>query len=71
MSLFSVFAVLITVTALLSYLNERTLRLPPSIGVMAAALTGSILLILLGHLGLFPILWAEDLIGGIDFNALW
>lgn len=70
MSLFSLFAILITITALLSYFNERTLRLPPSIGVMAAALTGSILLILLGRLGLFPIEWAEDLIGGIDFNAL-
>ena len=38
--------------ALLSYFNERVLRLPPTIGVMAAALSCSLLLSLGGRLGL-------------------
>ncbi len=70
MSLFALFAVLITITALLSYLNEKTLRLPPSIGVMAAALAASILLILLSQTGLVSDDWAESLIGQIDFSAV-
>ncbi len=70
MSLFAVFATLITITALLSYLNERTWRLPPSIGVMAAALAASIGMIVLGQFGWFPAAWVEDLVGTIDFNAV-
>ncbi len=70
MSLFALFAVLITITALLSYLNEKTLRLPPSIGVMAAALAASILLILLSQTGLVSDDWAERLIGQIDFSEV-
>ena len=70
MSLFTVFATLITITALLSYLNERTWRLPPSIGVMAAALAASIGMIVLGQFGWFPAAWVEDLVGTIDFDAV-
>ncbi len=70
MSLFALFSVMITITALLSYLNEKTLRLPPSIGVMAAALAASILLILLSQTGLVSDDWAERLIGQIDFSEV-
>ncbi|MFQ5876941.1 MAG: cation:proton antiporter [Acidobacteriota bacterium] len=70
MHLFTIFAGLITVTALLSYLNERYLRLPPGIGVMAAALAGSIVLILLGRFGLGVEPWAEHLFERIDFNVV-
>ena len=38
MSIFSLFAILITVTALLAYLNERYTRLPTTIGVMLSSL---------------------------------
>lgn len=68
MSLFALFAVLLTITALLSYLNEKTLRLPTSIGVMAAALAASLLLILLSQTGLVSDDWAEQMIGQIDFS---
>jgi CPA1 family monovalent cation:H+ antiporter len=67
-SLFALFAVLITITAILSYLNEKTLRLPTSIGVMAAALAASLLLILLSQTGLVSDDWAERIIGQIDFS---
>jgi hypothetical protein len=40
MSLFDLFAILITTTALLSYINARVLRLPPTtVGVLAVSLT--------------------------------
>jgi CPA1 family monovalent cation:H+ antiporter len=68
MSLFAIFAVLISITALLSYLNERVLRLPPTIGVMAAALTCSLLLALAGRLGLGVDGWAETMLARVDFG---
>jgi CPA1 family monovalent cation:H+ antiporter len=70
MSLFAVFAILITITALLSYVNERALRLPPTIGVMVAALSGSLLLVLAGRWGLGVDRWAETLLEQIDFSRL-
>jgi CPA1 family monovalent cation:H+ antiporter len=70
MSLFAVFAVLITITALLSYLNERALRLPPTIGVMAAALICSLLLALAGRLGLGVDRWAAAILGRVDFGGV-
>jgi CPA1 family monovalent cation:H+ antiporter len=70
MSLFAVFAILITITALLSYVNERALRLPPTIGVMVAALSGSLLLVLAGRWGLGVDRWAEALLEQIDFSRL-
>jgi CPA1 family monovalent cation:H+ antiporter len=68
MNLFAIFAVLITITALLSYLNERVLRLPPTIGVMAAALTCSLLLAVAGRLGLGVDGWAEAMLARVDFG---
>jgi CPA1 family monovalent cation:H+ antiporter len=68
MTPFTLIAILITVTALLSYVNERFLRLPPTIGVMAAALVVSLLLTGLGQLGLGVERWAEALLLRIDFD---
>ena len=48
MKLFNILAVLITLSAVFSYFNHRTLRLPNTIGVMLIALLGSLALILLG-----------------------
>jgi CPA1 family monovalent cation:H+ antiporter len=70
MSVFGVFAVLITATAILAWVNERFLRLPSTIGVMAAALSISLLLIVAAPLGLGAEDWAEDLLGRVDFNAV-
>jgi CPA1 family monovalent cation:H+ antiporter len=70
MSLFTLFAVLITVTALLSYLNEKFLRLPPTIGVMAAALLFSLVLALVGQAGFGVDAWAEAILERLEFDAL-
>ena len=70
MTTFALLAILITITALLSYLNERYLRLPPAIGVMTAALGVSIVLILLGQFGLPVDRWAEGILQQVDFNAV-
>ncbi len=68
MSLYSLVAVLLTLTALFSLLNERFLRLPTAIGVMLSALVLSLVLLLLGKLGLD---WAAPVaaaVRGIDFS---
>jgi CPA1 family monovalent cation:H+ antiporter len=70
MSLFAIFAVLITITALLSYVNERLLRLPPTIGVMTAALGCSLILALAGELGLGVDRWAASVLERVDFSEV-
>lgn len=52
MSLWTVVAVLLTLTATFAYVNHRLLRLPPSIGVMTAALAFSLGLLVLHAFGL-------------------
>lgn len=70
MSLFGLFAVLITATAALAWVNERFVRLPSTIGVMAAALALSLVMILAGGLGFGVDEWAESLLERIDFNTV-
>jgi CPA1 family monovalent cation:H+ antiporter len=62
-------ALLITLTALLAYVNHRTLKLPTTIGVMSIALSLSFLMISLGELG-FPGVerQVESIIREIDFG---
>ena len=54
MSSFSLIALLLTLTALLAYLNHRLLRLPATIGLMTLSLIFSLVLIGAGALG-FPL----------------
>jgi len=70
MSLYALLAVLISVTALLAWINERLLRLPPTIGMMASALCLSLALVLAGRLGWGVERWAERLFQQVDFNAV-
>ncbi len=70
MSAFAIVAALIVTTALLAYLNERFIGLPPTIGVMAAALFFSIVLIASANFGLSVDQWAESLFAKIDFSAV-
>jgi CPA1 family monovalent cation:H+ antiporter len=70
MSPFTAFAILITATALFSYINARYLRLPSTIGAMVAALAASIVLIALGFVGLDVRAWADSLLGTVDFDVL-
>ena len=68
MNIFSGVAVLITVVALFSYLNQRWLKLPTPIGVMILALGLSLVLIAVG-----PQLtggWVRRFALGLDFSSL-
>ena len=64
-------AAFLTLTTLLTYVNYRFIRLPPTIGVMATALVFSALLQLVSLIG-FPVLEMEiqQLIRDIDFSEI-
>jgi CPA1 family monovalent cation:H+ antiporter len=68
MDLFTILAVLITLTALFSYLNHRYIGLPTTIGVMLIAMVLSVLLTLVGPIGLRLDESAQRLLEGIDFD---
>jgi CPA1 family monovalent cation:H+ antiporter len=68
MELFNTVAVLVTLAAILSYVNHRYVRLPTTIGLMAIALALSLGLIVLGHLGFGIEEQAERLLASIDFD---
>jgi CPA1 family monovalent cation:H+ antiporter len=69
-SLFDLIAIVITVTAVLSYVNRRWLKLPTTIGVMVGGLAVSLSLQGLGLLGVFDAERAERLAGSLGFDAL-
>jgi CPA1 family monovalent cation:H+ antiporter len=71
MDLFAVFTILITLTAVFSFVNEAFVKLPTTIGVMLASLLSSVLIIALGYLGFGRIDWAVDLVQAADFNYLF
>lgn len=70
MTLFEVIAVLITLTAVLGYVNERFIGLPTTIGVTLGGLVLSLVLIVLGNFGFGGEGWAERLLDEVQFDAL-
>lgn len=68
MSLLDVIAVIISLTAIFSFANHHTLRLPNTIGVMIIALMMSVLLIFAGLLYQPINTHALRLLNSIDFN---
>lgn len=68
MSLFEIIAVLITVTAVFTYINHRWIGLPVTIGVMVMAMVMSLALHLIDLLGFHLEQQATDLLHTIDFN---
>src|SRR6201993_640744 len=68
MSVFQVIAVLLTLTALFSYLNYRFIRLPTTIGVMLIALIASLALIVLQHFGFSIGPMAARVLQSVDFG---
>jgi CPA1 family monovalent cation:H+ antiporter len=69
MNLFQIATVLITLSALFSYLNFQYIRMPAKIGVMAIALMLSIALLVGGLLGVPGVRQqAAHILSGIDFN---
>ena len=66
-----IIALLVTLTALFSYINHRFIKLPTTIGVMVLAMLMSLILMSLSELGYAPVEQrAEAIIGGIDFNQV-
>ena len=69
MTIIQVVALLISLTALFSYLNYRFIKLPTTIGVMLIALLFSLALVGLKELG-YPINnFTAQVLGQIDFDA--
>jgi len=68
MDLFNIIAILITLTALFSYINYRYIGLPATIGVMFISLLLSLLLNLLDAFGFGLKPHAQMLLGSIDFD---
>jgi CPA1 family monovalent cation:H+ antiporter len=68
MNMFEIFALLLTLSALFSYINKRLLHLPDTIGVMFAALAFSLLVTLLGRFGMPLEGLARSTIQQIDFS---
>ena len=68
MKLFNILAVLITLSAVFSYLNYRFIRLPTTIGVMVISLLGSLGIAALGPLGFGLEEEALNLLNSIDFD---
>lgn len=70
MELYYSFSVLIVLAAIFSYLNERFLKLPSTIGIMLMAMLVSIALVITGNV--FPNLFAgfSGLIANLDFTEI-
>jgi len=68
MNLFDIIALLITLTAIFSFINYCTLKLPMTIGVMLIGLLMSLGLLALKPLGLDLTIQASAILGAIDFN---
>jgi CPA1 family monovalent cation:H+ antiporter len=68
MDIFTTITILFTVSAVISYLNHRFIKLPGTIGIMVIALVLSIVILLAGKS--FPEVEAfiKELISGIDFT---
>ena len=66
--LFDVFAVVITLTAVFSFVNFRFLQLPTAIGVMVIAMAASLMMLVLEQLGVGAIDSAETMFRQVDFN---
>jgi Na+:H+ antiporter len=68
MDIFQIIALLLTLTAVFSYINYRFIKLPVTIGVMLIALVFSLVLVALEQFGINLGDRAEAIIAGIDFN---
>ncbi|MEJ5365036.1 MAG: sodium:proton antiporter [Desulfosoma sp.] len=68
MTLFQIISILITVSALFSYINHRFIRLPTTIGVMAISLLGSLGIVAAGPFSFGLQQEAIRLVRSIDFD---
>ncbi|MEE8379020.1 MAG: sodium:proton antiporter [Gammaproteobacteria bacterium] len=69
MSALNLASILITISAIFSFINYRYIKLPTTIGLMLIALVFSLLLLLAGKLGFADFeQQAEHLLASVDFN---
>lgn len=68
MSIINVLALLITLAALLSYINYKFIKLPTTIGLLLSSLLMSLAIIAAGKWGLNLEEPAREILAGIDFN---
>lgn len=68
MTFFQVASILLVLAGMASFLNYRYIGLPSTMGLMVIALLMSLLMVLLGKLGLPGIGLAAELVGSIDFS---
>jgi monovalent cation:H+ antiporter, CPA1 family len=68
MTIFDLFAIMLTLVAGFSYINQKVLKLPTTIGVMITALVFSTSLILLHQFGLNFDVEAKNILAQIDFH---
>ncbi|MBL4772114.1 MAG: sodium:proton antiporter [Alcanivoracaceae bacterium] len=68
MSLFDMVALLLSLAALFSLINYKTIKLPNGIGIMLIGLLMSIALIVTNKMGLFSTESIQDIFSQIDFN---
>ena len=69
MTLFEIVAILLSLSALFSYINARFIGLPTSIAVMAFSLAFSLALVGINHLGGQDLTrWAAQLIAQVDLG---
>jgi CPA1 family monovalent cation:H+ antiporter len=69
MSALNLATILVSISAIFSFINHRYIKLPTTIGLMLIALVFSLLLILAGKLGLTEIgPHVETILNSIDFN---
>ncbi len=68
MSIFSLIALLFTLTAIFAYLNHQFIHLPPTVGLMGLSLLFSLALIGAGELGLPLQSWAAATVAGVNFS---
>jgi CPA1 family monovalent cation:H+ antiporter len=68
MGLFEIIAILLTISAVFSFINYRFLKLPTTIGLMLIALVFSLFLIIAGKFIPGSNQWALDLLLEVDFD---
>lgn len=68
MSFFDMVAILLTLAAVFSFINYKTIKLPNGIGIMLIGLVMSIALIVTNKIGLFSTESIQQVFSQIDFN---
>lgn len=68
MTVFDLLAIVLTITAVFAYINERFIKLPTPIGVTLVGLIISLGMLIFNNEVL--VLWAENFLNMLDFNAV-